>query len=161
MLGRKGERPAFPANILGQFPCSALYTITDVVAIADFGGGGLMAVVGIMMALFERERSGKGQVVEIDMVRPLLPPPITPDSWTTGDRRTVPFYLPSRHGSTVSRSTNLGSTARREHSRWRCAVVRSIRDERRGVYDGGSYRTSFLRYVLVRPLALFRRNNEF
>ena len=28
-----------------------------------------MAVVGIMMALFERERSGKGQVVETDMVR--------------------------------------------------------------------------------------------
>lgn len=74
MLGRKGERPAFPANILGQSPfffCS--HDPTDIVAIADFGGGGLMAVVGIMMALFERERSGKGQVVEIDMVRLLLP----------------------------------------------------------------------------------------
>ena len=42
--------------------------------VADFGGGGLMAVVGIMMALFERERSGLGQVIEIDMVRPPFPP---------------------------------------------------------------------------------------
>lgn len=28
-----------------------------------------MAVVGILMALLERNKSGKGQVVEIDMVR--------------------------------------------------------------------------------------------
>lgn len=49
MLG--GERPAFPANLLG-----------------DFAGGGMVAVVGIMMALFEREKSGLGQVIDIDMV---------------------------------------------------------------------------------------------
>lgn len=44
--------PAFPLNIL-----------------ADFAGGGLICATGILLALFERERSGKGQVVNADMVR--------------------------------------------------------------------------------------------
>jgi len=43
--------PSAPANLLG-----------------DFGGGGLVCFVGVMMALFERERGGRGQVVEADMV---------------------------------------------------------------------------------------------
>lgn len=34
----------------------------------------MMAVVGILMALLERNRSGKGQVVEVDMVRLSLAP---------------------------------------------------------------------------------------
>lgn len=50
-LGRKGSPPSPPANIL-----------------ADFAGGGLMCALGIMMALFAREKSGKGQVVESNMV---------------------------------------------------------------------------------------------
>jgi hypothetical protein len=37
--------------------------------LADFAGGGLMCALGIVLALFERARSGKGQVVECDMVR--------------------------------------------------------------------------------------------
>ncbi|ORY64756.1 CoA-transferase family III domain-containing protein [Leucosporidium creatinivorum] len=51
LLGRKDEKPYFPANIL-----------------ADFAGGGMMAVLGVLMAVIERGRSGKGQVVEVDMV---------------------------------------------------------------------------------------------
>jgi crotonobetainyl-CoA:carnitine CoA-transferase CaiB-like acyl-CoA transferase len=35
--------------------------------IADVGGGGLMAAVGILVALRERERSGEGQVVDVSM----------------------------------------------------------------------------------------------
>lgn len=41
--------------------------------LADFAGGGLMCALGIIMALFERVRSGKGQVVESDMVRAFSP----------------------------------------------------------------------------------------
>jgi crotonobetainyl-CoA:carnitine CoA-transferase CaiB-like acyl-CoA transferase len=35
--------------------------------IADLGGGGLMAVVGVLIALRERERSGQGQFVDCSM----------------------------------------------------------------------------------------------
>jgi alpha-methylacyl-CoA racemase len=36
--------------------------------VADFGGGSMFALLGIMAALYERERSGKGQVVDAAMV---------------------------------------------------------------------------------------------
>lgn len=36
--------------------------------VADFGGGGMLLVVGILAALWERERSGAGQVVDAAMV---------------------------------------------------------------------------------------------
>ena len=35
---------------------------------ADFGGGGLMCALGIVMALFERNQSGLGQIVDANMV---------------------------------------------------------------------------------------------
>lgn len=50
-IGRSGENPYAPLNLL-----------------ADFGGGGLMCTLGIVMALFERTRSGKGQVIDANMV---------------------------------------------------------------------------------------------
>ncbi|XP_064410184.1 alpha-methylacyl-CoA racemase isoform X1 [Latimeria chalumnae] len=50
-LGRQGENPYAPANLL-----------------ADFAGGGLLCAVGIVMALFERSRSDKGQVIDANMV---------------------------------------------------------------------------------------------
>lgn len=51
MIGRQGQNPFPPLNIL-----------------ADFAGGGLVCVLGIMMALFEKNKSGKGQVVDASMV---------------------------------------------------------------------------------------------
>ena len=36
--------------------------------VADFGGGSMLALVGITTALYERERSGRGQVVDAAMV---------------------------------------------------------------------------------------------
>ena len=50
-LGPKNGPPHPPANIL-----------------ADFAGGGLMCAFGILMALLQRAQSGKGQVVENNMV---------------------------------------------------------------------------------------------
>ena len=50
-LGRQDGPPYPPANLL-----------------ADFAGGGLMCAFGILLALFERSRSGRGQVVENNMV---------------------------------------------------------------------------------------------
>ena len=49
------SKPSFPLNLLG-----------------DFAGGGLTSAMGILLALIERSKSGRGQVVETDMVT--LPP---------------------------------------------------------------------------------------
>jgi crotonobetainyl-CoA:carnitine CoA-transferase CaiB-like acyl-CoA transferase len=51
MFGRPGERPVPPVNLLG-----------------DFCGGSLSCAFGISMALFERERSGRGQVIDAAML---------------------------------------------------------------------------------------------
>jgi len=53
LLGLTGRRDGPPIQAAGQ--------------IADLGGGGLMAAVGILAALHERERSGEGQFVDISM----------------------------------------------------------------------------------------------
>ena len=36
--------------------------------VADFGGGSMLVLLGIVSALYERERSGKGQVIDAAMV---------------------------------------------------------------------------------------------
>jgi alpha-methylacyl-CoA racemase len=51
LIGRAGESPVPPANIIG-----------------DFAGGGMLLALGVIAALFERERSGVGQVVDAAMV---------------------------------------------------------------------------------------------
>ncbi|MFN3713396.1 MAG: CaiB/BaiF CoA transferase family protein [Alcanivoracaceae bacterium] len=49
-MGRRGEKPALPLNLVG-----------------DFGGGGMMLAFGIVCALLEAQRSGKGQVIDCAM----------------------------------------------------------------------------------------------
>jgi crotonobetainyl-CoA:carnitine CoA-transferase CaiB-like acyl-CoA transferase len=53
LLGLTGDPDGAPIQAAGQ--------------IADVGGGALMAAVGILAALRERERSGEGQVVDVSM----------------------------------------------------------------------------------------------
>ncbi|MEU4242890.1 CaiB/BaiF CoA-transferase family protein [Actinoplanes sp. NPDC026619] len=50
-IGRAGVRPHAPLNLIG-----------------DFAGGGMLMALGILAALLERERSGRGQVVDAAMV---------------------------------------------------------------------------------------------
>lgn len=50
-IGRAGEPPVPPQNLVG-----------------DFGGGSLYCALGILAALYERERSGRGQVVDAAIV---------------------------------------------------------------------------------------------
>lgn len=50
-VGRAGERPVPPLNLVG-----------------DFGGGGMFLAFGVMSAVFEAKRSGIGQVVDVSMV---------------------------------------------------------------------------------------------
>ena len=53
LLGLTGEPDGRPIQAAGQ--------------IADLGGGALMAAFGVMAALWERERSGEGQFVDVSM----------------------------------------------------------------------------------------------
>ncbi|XP_034048558.1 alpha-methylacyl-CoA racemase [Thalassophryne amazonica] len=50
-LGRSGEKPYAPLNLL-----------------ADFAGGGLCCAWGIVVALLERTKSGKGQIIDASML---------------------------------------------------------------------------------------------
>ncbi|KIM39788.1 hypothetical protein M413DRAFT_19577 [Hebeloma cylindrosporum] len=51
MLPGTKDKPTFPLNLM-----------------ADFAGGGVMCAVGILLALIDRGRTGRGQVVNADMV---------------------------------------------------------------------------------------------
>ncbi len=50
-IGREGERPVPPLNLVG-----------------DFGGGGMLLAFGVASALVEAARSGQGQVVDVAML---------------------------------------------------------------------------------------------
>jgi alpha-methylacyl-CoA racemase len=50
-IGRPGERPVPPLNLVG-----------------DFGGGGMLLAYGIVCAVVEAQRTGRGQVVDAAMV---------------------------------------------------------------------------------------------
>ncbi|MCL4170896.1 UNVERIFIED_CONTAM: hypothetical protein GTU68_055941, partial [Idotea baltica] len=50
-IGRAGEKPAVPLNLVG-----------------DFGGGGMLLAFGIVCGVLEAKTSGKGQVVDAAMV---------------------------------------------------------------------------------------------
>jgi alpha-methylacyl-CoA racemase len=51
LIGRAGERPLPPSNIIG-----------------DFAGGGMLLALGVVSALYERAQSGRGQVVDAAML---------------------------------------------------------------------------------------------
>ena len=50
-MGRAGDKPVPPTNLVG-----------------DFGGGGMFLAFGVVSAILEASRSGKGQVVDTSMV---------------------------------------------------------------------------------------------
>ena len=50
-IGRRGEAPVPPLNLIG-----------------DFGGGGMLLGFGVVCALLEAQRSGRGQVIDAAMV---------------------------------------------------------------------------------------------
>ena len=50
-IGRRGEAPVPPLNLVG-----------------DFGGGGVYLALGVVAALLEAQKSGKGQVIDVAMI---------------------------------------------------------------------------------------------
>lgn len=51
LIGRKGQPPTPPLNLVG-----------------DYGGGGLLLALGVVAALYEARGSGRGQVVDTSMI---------------------------------------------------------------------------------------------
>ena len=56
------------AGVLSQIGNGREPPLPPLNLVADFGGGGLMAAFGILCALFERERSGRGQYLDAAMI---------------------------------------------------------------------------------------------
>jgi alpha-methylacyl-CoA racemase len=79
-LGRAGQPPTPPINVL-----------------ADFAGGGMLLAFGVASALYERERSGKGQVIDAAMV-------------DGAALMLTPFYGARASGAWGARGTNLLDT---------------------------------------------------
>jgi len=72
------EKPSFPLNIL-----------------ADFAGGGMACVIGILLALIERGKSSRGQVIEVDMVGCMLLCPYCDSIKLPGLWHSLSFIFPS------------------------------------------------------------------
>jgi alpha-methylacyl-CoA racemase len=79
-LGRAGEPPTPPINVLG-----------------DFAGGGMLLAFGVIAALYEREQSGTGQVVDAAMI-------------DGAALMLTPFYAARASGAWGERGTNLLDT---------------------------------------------------
>ncbi len=77
MVGRAGQPPTPPLNLVG-----------------DFGGGGMLLAFGLVCALFEARRSGRGQVVDAAMV-------------DGSAMLMLPFFGGSRSSTPHERGTNL------------------------------------------------------
>lgn len=75
-----GPKPEPPVNLL-----------------ADMAGGGLMCALGICMALLERERSGRGQVVDASMVEGAA----YVSSWLLRAQRRLPIWGGGRGANVI------------------------------------------------------------
>ena len=107
-IGRAGERPVPPLNLTG-----------------DFGGGSMFLIVGILAALWERQTSGKGQVVDAAMI--------------DGSSVLMQMMWGFRARRPVVRRT------RRQHARQRRAVLRHLHMRRRPLHRGRRDRAAVLR----------------
>lgn len=90
-LGRAGGPPTAPINVL-----------------ADFAGGGLMCALGIVAALFERDRSNEGQVIDAAMI-------------DGAALMLAPFYAGRTGGGWGPRGTNLLDGAAPFYDSYECA----------------------------------------
>jgi alpha-methylacyl-CoA racemase len=55
LIGRPGQKPTIPLNLLG-----------------DFGGGSLIMFSALLLALMQRQRTGRGQVIDLSMTTGLV-----------------------------------------------------------------------------------------
>ena len=108
--------------------------------VADFGGGSMFVLLGIVAALYERERSGKGQVIDAAMVDGVSI--LSQMMWTM---------------------KSIGSTGRRARvvpAGRRRAVLPHLRDLRRQVHGRRCDRAAVLRATARRPGPVGRRGAQ-
>ncbi len=128
MLPGSTDRPSFPLNLL-----------------ADFAGGGMACALGILLALFERNASGRGQIVNADMVSERLylarvsPFLISP----LGFWCTICFVV-SVASSYETIDRNLCWTTRYQSSRRRCTILQHLSVQRRRLHVSRVFRTTIL-----------------
>ena len=60
------------SGLLSMLQCKDKKPYPPINLLADFAGGGMTCALGILLALIERNRSGKGQVVDSSMVWTLI-----------------------------------------------------------------------------------------
>ncbi len=109
LIGREGEPPLPPLNLIG-----------------DFGGGGMLLAFGVVCALLETSRSGQGQVIDAAMVTtapPLLAAMIygLPRPGHMGDLGAPTCSTPAPGSTTCTRHRTVATSrsARSSHSSWR------------------------------------------
>ncbi|XP_042899564.1 alpha-methylacyl-CoA racemase isoform X3 [Parasteatoda tepidariorum] len=91
MIGGK-DKPQAPINLLG-----------------DFAGGGLICALGICLALLERHKSGKGQVIDANMVAGSAY--VSSFLWTT-KYANIPIWLGPRGTNVLDGGTHFYNTYR-------------------------------------------------
>ncbi|MEB1806712.1 MAG: CoA transferase [Bacillaceae bacterium] len=100
------------AGLLGQQGEQTGKPVSSAVQIADIGGGAQMAINGILLALFERSRSGRGQFVDISMLDGSI-------SWL---QTLLPDYLATKEAPKQGQSVLNGGRA--------CYEVYETKDQR-------------------------------
>ena len=106
-MGRADSAPVPPLNLVG-----------------DFGGGGMLLAFGMVAALFEAQRSGRGQVVDAAMV---------------DGAASLMTMIHAFHAA------GSGTTPGHQHARHGRALLRGLRDVGRAVDGGRRYRAAVLR----------------
>ena len=76
-MARTGRSPARAGHDLTYLACSGILhaigqkdgrPVPPLNLVADYGGGTMFLIMGVLAALFERQRSGKGQVIDAAMI---------------------------------------------------------------------------------------------
>jgi len=112
-LGPRDQPPIAPINLLG-----------------DFAAGSTLCAMGIAMALYERTRSGRGQVIDHSMTEGVTY--LSSFLWETMKQRDL-FWPnhPARGKEDInSTKSNLIPNCSIEFPRWRCAILSLLRDIR-------------------------------
>lgn len=130
-----------------------------VLSTADFAGGGLMCVMGILMALMERSKSGKGQIIDANLVSWRLntcefnwqmlycvtcvkKPHTLLDCW-----HILPCDIPLFNAKVW---TSVGRRKGLQHAGWRCSLLRDVSHKGRAIHGSVSDQNACWRHADTR-----------